>query len=183
VHKLVDIVPRRVYLGLMAVAALAAVVLSIQHNAAFRPALANGGPGIVDFEFSGSPERAAEILDGWGETGQDAAERAIGIDYGFLVAYSVFLALATAGVAAHASGGWRGVGIALSWLSLFAGLLDAIENTALLYVIDSYRSRGVGSLAPTIAAQAAGAKFAIILLAIAYLLGALLVVVVRRLRR
>jgi hypothetical protein len=182
-QKLLDIVPQRVQLALMAAAALAAIVLSVQHRAAFKPALDSGGPGIVEFEMAGSPERAEEILDGWGVVGREAAERAIGIDYGFLVAYSLFLALATATVAARLSGSWKGVGIALAWLSLLAGLLDAVENTALLYVIRAYRSGSIGSLAPTVAAQAAGAKFAIVLLAGAYVLGGLVALTVQRFRR
>ena len=43
-----------------------------------------GGPGIVDFEFVGSAERAAEMLAEWGEDGRDYARWSLWIDFGFM---------------------------------------------------------------------------------------------------
>lgn len=154
----------------MVVAAVAAVWLMIEHDAALAPAVDESGTGIVAFEFAGSPDRAEEILDSWGRAGRAGAEQAIKIDYGFLVAYSVLLALATAAIAERSTGPAARAGWWLSGLALVAGGLDAIENTLLLRVVDGYHSGSIGGTATTWAAVAAGIKFAIVIVAGLYVL-------------
>jgi hypothetical protein len=169
------------WIAALLVALVAVVVLLVVHDATFAPALDRGGPGIVEFELAGSPARATQILDGWGEPGRRAAVSAIGVDYAFLVAYSAFLALAAAVVAARSPGWWGRAGRFVPWLCLLAGAADAVENTILLRVIDGYRHGGVGSLAPALAADAARVKFGLILVVAGYLLVGLAMLVARRL--
>jgi len=164
----------------MVTAALVGGLLLIQHERAMEPAKDSSGTDIVAFEFAGTPERAREILDEWGTEGRAGATRAIKIDYGFLIAYAVFLSLAVGGLAAGVGKRTRAWAESLGWrlvgLALVAGALDAIENTALLRVLDAYQSSGISGLATLTAAVAASVKFLIVAAAVAYLLiGSLLV--------
>lgn len=154
-------------------AALAGGLLLLQHEQAMEPANASGGPDIVAFELARTPEQAREILDEWGPEGRAGATRAIKIDYGFLIAYAVFLSVAVGSIATGVAERTRTWAKSLGWwlagLALVAGVLDAIENTALLRVLDAYPSGGISSLATWTAAVAASVKFLIVTAAVVYL--------------
>jgi hypothetical protein len=156
------------------------IALSFAHDVAFAPAANSGGPGIVAFEFAGSSQRASGILDEWGEPGRSAAVAAIRVDYAFLVAYSLFLALAAGVVSARIPGRWGRLGRLVSGLALLAGAADAVENAALLRVIAGYRYEGIGTLAPAVAADAARIKFGLVLFVLGYLTLGLVALAVRR---
>jgi hypothetical protein len=134
----------------------------------------SGGPGIVGFEFAGSEERAAEILADWGEEGQDAARASLWLDYVYILSYGAFLilaAIATRELAVRR--GWRrmaAAGLAAVPIAAAAAAFDAIEDVGLLLTLDGHG----GDLAPLLAAVCASLKFALLALAIAYLLAGLL---------
>ena len=127
------------------------------------------GPGIIPFEVAGTEEEAREILDDWGEEGQNAARRSLIADFPYLIAYAVFLAAGcTVAAGRFAARGWSGVarlGAPLGWAMFAAGAFDAIENVALLRVLD-------GNLDPWpgIALFAAIPKFALTGIGIAYVI-------------
>ncbi len=141
---------------------------------------AAGGPGIVPFEVAGNEERAREILAQWGQEGRSAARASLIIDYPFLVAYACFYALACTALAeALARRGLRwlaSVGGRLAWGALAAGAFDAIENAALLGVL---ATGGSGALAATARWFAIG-KFTLTSLVVVYLVGGLMLCLVRR---
>jgi hypothetical protein len=127
------------------------------------------GPGMVPFELSGGQQRADEILAEWGEDGRDAAREQLWIDYGFMLAYGAFLALAGAAVRDRCRR--RGLGrlaaaggIAI-WLGPLAAGFDALENACLLLTVG-----GSGAPFPSLATVFAACKFALLIAAIAYLL-------------
>jgi hypothetical protein len=92
-----------------------------------------GGPGILPFEVEFTTENAQATLEEWGEEGKADARLSLWLDYGFLVAYGAFLALAVlALVDADRWPRWE----PLAALPLVAALADAIENTALLMTIE-----------------------------------------------
>src|SRR5215213_3311508 len=128
-----------------------------------------GGPGIVEFEFVGSVERAAEMLAEWGGEGHDLARKSLWIDYGFMASYGAFLtvaALATRDFAREQ--GLRrlaAAGIAAPFLAVGAALFDAAENAALLIVLGGHG----GSVAPPLATACASVKFVLLVLALGYL--------------
>jgi hypothetical protein len=161
----------RVIAALLAVVAFVGLWLAM--NEAMEPA---GEYSIVDFEFASTPERATKILDAWGADGRNGARRAIWLDYGWLVAYSVLLTLACGGLAlaAFKRGMLRlsGFGWKLTAFVPIAGMLDAVENTALLIVLNGFAGDAIGSAAPFIAAEAAGVKFAIVIVALLYIFAA-----------
>jgi hypothetical protein len=127
-----------------------------------RTMMRTGGPGIIPFEVAGTEERAARIVQRWGETGRAAARRSLILDYPFLVGYAAVQAIACE--AAGEAMGRRGLrlrgaaGPALAWGQLAAGGFDAVENAALLGVL---AGRGKGPL-PALARACATAKFALI---------------------
>ena len=130
------------------------------------------GPGMVPFELTGGQDRADEILAEWGEEGQDAAREQLWIDFGFLLAYGTFLTLALAAVRDMArERNWRRLaaigGVVVSFGALGAGF-DALENTCLLLTLS-----GSGAAFPLLATIFATCKFALLAIAIAYLIAGL----------
>ncbi|MDZ7732535.1 MAG: hypothetical protein U5R31_04950 [Acidimicrobiia bacterium] len=134
-----------------------------------EPMTAEGGANIVTYELADSGERAEEILDGWGPEGRDAARWSLILDYGWLVSYGAVLLVGSVLVAEMARDrGWtrvRRLGWLVAGLALAAALLDAVENTALLWQL----SRGGTDVAALVARFAAGLKFLFVALAILYL--------------
>jgi hypothetical protein len=127
----------------------------------------SGGPGIVSFEVAGTADRAQEIVDEWGEDGRDAARLSLIVDYPFLIAYSLFLAVAcTVASERFARRGHAGaarVGVPLAWAQFVAGACDAIENAALLRVLDGHTD-----VYPALALAAAIPKFTLAGLGLLY---------------
>jgi len=131
-----------------------------------------GGPGMVPFELTGGRDRADEILAEWGEDGQNAARESLWIDFGFLLAYGIFLSLAlAAGRDLARERGWRRLaaigGVVVSFGALGAAF-DALENICLLLTLD-----GAGAAFPLLATIFAACKFALLTAAIAYLVAGL----------
>jgi hypothetical protein len=129
----------------------------------------SGGPGIIGFEVAGTEKEAQEILEEWGAQGRDDARVSIYADFPYLIAYSVFLAVGC--TIASERLGRRGMtrlarlGPLLGWSMFAAAAFDAIENFAMLRVIDGHTATW-----PGIALYAAIPKFAIAALGIAYVI-------------
>jgi hypothetical protein len=133
-----------------------------------------GYPGIIDWEFAFSEERAAEILGGWGEEGADAARLSLRLDFAYLLAYGAFFALAAAATRDLAAArGWRrmaGFGPVAIWCAIGAALFDAVEDVFLLAALDGEG----GDTAPRLGATFAGLKFLLLAAAQAYIVAGLL---------
>jgi hypothetical protein len=135
--------------------------------------------GIVSFELAGSGAAAAAILDSWSPGVRELAMLNLGLDYLYLVAYPALLSLACFGVAGRLrerSAGLARIGIALSWAVLAAGVLDAIENAALIRIVAS----GPSDALARAAWLAAVPKFALVLAGLAYALGGFVWSLLRR---
>lgn len=157
--------------GLIA-SGIAAVILLLAMSPAEERMKDAGGPGVVSFELAGSQDRADEILSEWGEDGQDAARESLWIDFGFLVAYGIFLTLAVAAVRDMAGErGWSrlaAIGAVVVPFGTLAAAFDALENICLLLTLD-----GSAAAFPLLATIFAGCKFILLTIAIAYLLAGL----------
>lgn len=154
------------------VTAIASLLLLSAMSPAEERMTDTGGPGMVPFELTGGQERADEIRAEWGEEGQDAARESLWIDFGFLVAYGAFLTLALAETRDLArERGWRRLGtiggVVVSFGALGAAF-DALENICLLLTLE-----GSGAAFPLLATIFASCKFALLAIAIAYLLAGL----------
>ncbi|MSO40531.1 MAG: hypothetical protein EXQ70_01295 [Solirubrobacterales bacterium] len=131
-----------------------------------------GGPGIVPFEVAGSADRTQEILGEWGGEGQDAATVSLLVDYPYLIAYGIFLGVACGAVSIRLARRGRErlarAGGLIGWGALGAAVFDAIEDGALLRMLDGHTDGW-----PTLALIAAIGKFTLFALAVIYILAGL----------
>jgi hypothetical protein len=154
--------------GLIA-SGIATVLLLLAMSPAEDRMTDTGGPGMIPFELTGGQHRADEILAEWGEKGQDAARESLWIDFGFLLAYGTFLTLALRAVRDRAGerhwGRLHTLGGTVVWFGAIGAAFDALENVCLLLTLD-----GSGAAFPLLATTFAACKFALLAMAIAYLL-------------
>jgi hypothetical protein len=119
------------------------------------------GVGIIELEFTGTAERAAQHHRDLGPEGRDAARTALLLDYGYLVAYGLFLAAACTAVADRARRAGRprlaAAGPLLAWGALGAAGCDAVENAMLLLILGGE----TGQPWPALAYGFATVKFAL----------------------
>jgi len=94
--------------------------------------------GILSFEFAGTLDMAREIANSWGTKGRVFAGLNLGIDFLFLVSYATCIGLACVLLARSVADRFRllhSIGMILAWGQIGAGLLDALENYALIRVL------------------------------------------------
>ncbi len=134
------------------------------------PVHVSHGPTVLDFEFAGSQSHAAHIMAEWGAKGRSAAHLSLLLDYGYMLSYGLFLALAGFVVrdTARARGWTRlaAIGGVVPFFALVAAMFDATENVALLLTL----AGNGGSFAPPFAAVCSAIKFTLISIAILYAL-------------
>jgi hypothetical protein len=124
--------------------------------------------GIVGFELVKNIHDARIMMDVWGDTGRIAAGFSLGIDYLFLISYSIFLGLVSFELGRKFEGRLRLLskgGYFFSWLILVAGFYDAIENIALLKILTGCQL----SIWAITAWFFATVKFAIVFLVLGYI--------------
>ncbi len=139
---------------------LGLLLLTLGVGALALPALDDMGEvGIIEFELARTSEQASEYYGELGESGRDGARESLYLDYPFLILYGLLYAAACLVVAARAAE--RGMsrlarwGEPLAWGALGAAACDAIENVALLRVLDGHTDQPW----PGIAFTFASAKF------------------------
>lgn len=94
--------------------------------------------GIVSFELAKNIHDARIMMDMWGDTGRVVAGFSLGLDYLFLISYSLFLGLISFYFAKKFDGRLKilaKLGYAFSWLIFLAAVYDAIENFALFKIL------------------------------------------------
>ena len=141
------------------------------------------GASISEFEFAGSASNAAQIVAEWGPDGRHLARLGLLLDYGYMLSYGLFFALAGFAVrdAARARG-WRRMataGTVVPYFALAAACFDASENLALLFTLGGHG----GSFAPPFAAACSSLKWTLIAIAILYAAGAATLLLRERLSR
>jgi hypothetical protein len=141
-----------------------------------------GGASISDFEFAGSSSRAAQIMVEWGSEGRHLAHLGLLFDYGYMLSYGLFFALAGFAIrdAARARG-WRRMartGTVVPYFALAAACFDASENVALLLTLGGHG----GSFAPPFAMVCSSIKWTLIGIAILYVLAGAIFLLRARLR-
>jgi hypothetical protein len=139
------------------------------------------GASISEFEFAGSGSHAAQIIAEWGPEGRRLAHLGLLLDYGYMLSYGLFFALAGFAVrdAARARG-WRRMeraGSVVPYFALAAACFDASENVALLLTLGGHG----GSFAPPFATVCSSIKWTLIGIAILYVLCGLALLVRARL--
>lgn len=165
--------------ALLAVLTVLLVALSAALAILGAPLVSDAAPnGIVSFELAGSAERAGRIVASWSAHARERAALTLGLDYVYLLVYPAWLSLACLLTARRRSGAWQRGGLALAWLVLAAGLCDAVENAALLRILEA----GASPAAARLAWLCAAVKFALVLAAVLYLFGAHVALFLRRAR-
>jgi hypothetical protein len=169
---------RRLFVPLVAAALLVMAALSLLDG---RLRTEAAPLGIVSFELAGDVQAAAAMVTAWDVEARVAAGFSLGLDYLFLLLYPASIALACVLVARRLRGLWPALAAAgawLAWAQLAAGLLDAVENYALLRLLLAPPEAPW----PAVAWACAVPKFALVALGLLYAaLGAL--VTVRKARR
>jgi hypothetical protein len=162
-------VPQGRELQLFAGLTLGLALLSVALSAIGGPLVTSAAPaGIVSFELAGEGARAGRILDSWSPFARERAMLSLGLDYLYLVVYPAWFSLACALLARRSAGSLARVGALLCWAVLAAGLFDAVENAALIRMLDA----GASEAAAQLARACAAVKFSLLLAAAAYLLAA-----------
>ena len=98
--------------------------------------------GIISYELARDTSESRAILDAWGEKRRVRAAFSLGLDFLFILAYATTTSLGCV----MASGLFAGqtfagrrllalLGIALAWGQAVAGILDGVENTALMVMM------------------------------------------------
>ena len=135
---------------------------------------ATGGPSILGLELAGSAGRATEVMAEWGEHGQYLARLSLWIDFGFMVSYGAFFALAALATRDFARErdlrALAVAGIVMPSFAVLAALFDAAENIVWLLVLSGHG----GEIGPPFATVCASLKFLLIGLVIVYVLWGLI---------
>jgi hypothetical protein len=131
---------------------------------------ATGGPSILGLEFAGSATRAHQIMAEWGDHGRYLARLSLWIDFGFMLSYGTFFALAGFATRDFArERGYRALalaGVAAPYCAMAAAVFDAAENIVWLLVLGGHGGNG----GPPFATTCASFKFLLIGIAIIYAL-------------
>lgn len=168
---------------LLIVTGIATVAFNVALSLLDRKMQDAGGPSILGFEFAGSVGRAVEITAEWGESGRDYARWSLLIDFGFMLSYGSFFALAALATRDFArERGLRrlaAVGVFAPAAAIGAASFDAVENVFLLLTLGGHG----GTVGPPAATVCASVKFLLIGFAIVCVLWGLASRLRRRRRR
>ncbi|MGN6665171.1 MAG: hypothetical protein ACTHK6_13355 [Solirubrobacterales bacterium] len=159
--------PRKRALGLLGAATLGFTVVLYLLDPHVQ---GHGGASISEFEFAGSSSRAAQIMAEWGSEGRHLAHLDLLLDYGYMLSYGLFFALAGFAVREVAQArGWRRMataGTIVPYFALAAACFDAAENVVLLLTLGGHG----GSFTAVFAAVCSSIKWGLIGIAILYAL-------------
>jgi len=135
--------------------------------------------GIVSLELAGSINNAKLILASWDKSAQFQAGLSIGLDFLFLIAYSITIAMGCLLVAKNFGVFVQNIGMWLAGTQILAAILDVIENLAMIKLLTG----STWDILPAIAYWCAIPKFLIVLAGLVFLLaGALKLIFIRILK-
>ncbi|MBC8507543.1 MAG: hypothetical protein ISR58_01440 [Anaerolineales bacterium] len=157
------------------------VLIMLTLNLAGIPLTTDAAPaGIVSYEFAGNVTGAEKILASWDNVARERAAFVQGLDFLFIPFYAGAIALGclmALGVLLDRGWGLASVGVPLAWLVFLAGLLDVVENIALVVMLFDMPANPW----PQIAYWCAAPKFIFVVLGILYsVLGAVVHLFVRK---
>jgi hypothetical protein len=160
----------RMILPLVALSILLLIFLNLVGN----PLVNQSAPyGMISFELAWEVDQAQSILESWDHSAQLRAAFSLGLDYLFILIYSLTLTLTCLWAARFRRErrrfptwlvmiGWPG--ILLAWGQSLAGGLDIIENIALTRIL----LEAVVAPWPQIASICASLKFTLVVTGVVY---------------
>ena len=124
--------------AMLALLIIANIMLLINLGSMDEQLAASGkNTGILHFELAGSTANANRIMQAWGDASvETVARNSIWLDFAFLLAYPILLALSCWLLAADASIAMAKLGIWLGYSVLACAPLDAFENIGMLHMLD-----------------------------------------------
>lgn len=129
---------------------------------------------IIDLQLMRTSANAVEKIALLGSSGVDAAQMAHYVDFAYLVTYALAFSAACVVLAARAADRGKArlaaIGRRVAWLAVIAAALDAVEDVALLLVLDGRTEQPW----PAIAFGCSAVKFALLAVVFVYLIVAVL---------
>jgi hypothetical protein len=127
------------------------------------------GVSIPDLQFMRTSSEAVELIARLGPSGVDAAQVAHYLDFLYLVTYAIALSAACVVVGArgadHGRAQLAALGPRVAWFAVAAAALDAVEDVAILLVLNGQTEQPW----PAIAFGGSVVKFALLAVVIVYL--------------
>jgi hypothetical protein len=138
------------------------------------------GVSLPDLQFMRTSSEAVDLVARLGPSGVDAAQMAHYLDFPYLVTYALALSAACVVLAARAGDQGRtrvaALGPLVAWFAVIAAVLDALEDVAILLVLDGR----TGQPWPAIAFGFASVKWMLLAVVIVYLIAGVALTVRRR---
>lgn len=123
--------------------------------------------GIISFEFAGNAATASAIVGSWVSLGaRFDAGLSLGLDYLYMPLYASSIALCCVLLCQGAAQFVQNAGAFLAWAQFVAAALDAVENYALIQVLQGAPS----DFWPALARYSAIPKFVLVALGLAFVL-------------
>lgn len=177
------------WLGLALIVSAACFVAALRY--VNRPMAAMSPSAMLDFEFIGSARRARRLIGEWGDPQRWAVRISLLRDFALIPVYvwTLWLAcqLARYAFRAESQHGWysfcSAAGLVISWGVVLAGVLDVVENGALLSMVQPGQPEEpkIGHRAPGLASLATHGKWALLWMGVIYPLLGLLAWILGRL--
>ena len=130
--------------------------------------------GIVSFELAKNMGASRQIMNSWNQQAIQNAVLSLGLDYLFLMVYAVFISTACIQISKaiqHRSPLIVVTGTALAWAQFLAAILDAVENWALIALLQNSERMWL----PAMARACAIVKFSIVGAGLLFVVGGLIV--------
>jgi hypothetical protein len=157
---------KRKTLTLLSAVAVAAVTLWLRRQGAPLTIKGITPLGILNLEFAWNEDAVMQVKNAWHGGVLKVAQQNIYIDFLYIIAYTAFFHLLCTGMAARLTGRLANWGRQLGKAVVMAGVFDIAENSLMLLSI----SQTPNNYTAVITCLFAGLKFAIIAMAIVYLL-------------
>ena len=134
--------------------------------------------GIVSLEFPGDISTAQAIIASWSGPAMFYAGLSMGLDFLFLVAYSITIAIGCLLIGSKLESHWLTLGYWLTGAQILAAILDIIENLSLIGLL----AGSTNATLPPLACWCAGPKFILVGSGLIYLICGLIAILYQRTR-
>lgn len=126
--------------------------------------------GVMELEFAWTVDKVDVIFTAWKQANSNLISQelfVILIDYGFLIAYSIFFASITLLISRKIiSGRIQLIGFYMTFLPFIAAVFDAIENINMIFMLSA--PSNFPSFSPLLASIFALLKFSLLILVICF---------------
>ncbi|UCG03269.1 MAG: hypothetical protein JSW11_04610 [Candidatus Heimdallarchaeota archaeon] len=167
IRKLETSPSQKIVIILTGLAAIASVIIFLLMRPVEAALKAASPYGVMELEFAWTMEQIEQIFGTWTEELITQELTVTYIDYGFLLAYSTFLAGITLLIVRKLlSGQIQLVGLYMTIVPFIAALFDAIENLNLILMLSS--PSNFPTFSPFLASFFATLKFGLLILVLVF---------------